>query len=505
MARQLQLRKGTTAQHSTFTGALAEVTVDITKKTVVVHDGVTVGGFPLARSSELDSHTTNTSNPHNVTKTQVGLSNVDNTADADKNVLSAAKLATARTISLTGDVSGSVSFDGSSNVSIATTITDNIHNQSDLSGTVTFSGSTGNTYHNSNIMINGNGAANTIKPSIGFHQPGLYAGTLAMLDGSTFQFREQNGVTSAILANSITGNSATATTLSTNRGNYKTITDSAVVGELMWKNYGNNHTIFDASASISPTGVAKNNTNPDIAWSPTFPTLMGYNGTNTYGVRVDSSRYADSATTAAKANTINNSGSALTFNWSGQGGQPTWLYGGNDPSNAYVYNPSNFSVNYATSATYATTAPVGTNTTQIATTAFVFSNSEPSLHTTGSKLEAQSIAQRTHYTTTYEKVKEISVGKGGVITVSFRLATAAPGSLTYAAVGRIYVNGVAIGTERTTTSSSFVTYTEDITINAGDLVQLYIKLNLANNAESPAKTDSFKIFVAKPTTSNILI
>lgn len=55
MARQLQLRKGTTAQHSTFTGALAEVTVDITKKTVVVHDGVTVGGFPLVRSSELDS------------------------------------------------------------------------------------------------------------------------------------------------------------------------------------------------------------------------------------------------------------------------------------------------------------------------------------------------------------------------------------------------------------------------------------------------------------------
>ena len=186
---------------------------------------------------------------------------------------------------------------------------------------------------------------------------------------STVVARDASGNFSA---GTITGTLAgAATTLSTNRGNYKNTTDSAVVGELMWKNYGNGHTIFDASNSTTPTGVAKNNTNPDIPWGPTYPTLMGYNGYSTYGVRVDSSRHADYATTATKANTINNSGSALTFNWSGRGGQPIWLYGGNDPSNAYVYNPSNFSVNYANSAGYAATAAVGTNNTQIATTAFV--------------------------------------------------------------------------------------------------------------------------------------
>lgn len=48
MAKRLQLRRGTTSQHSTFTGANGEVTVDSTKKTVVVHDGSTAGGFPLA-------------------------------------------------------------------------------------------------------------------------------------------------------------------------------------------------------------------------------------------------------------------------------------------------------------------------------------------------------------------------------------------------------------------------------------------------------------------------
>lgn len=41
-------------------------------------------------------HTANTSNPHSVTKAQVGLGNCDNTADADKAVKSASKLTTAR-------------------------------------------------------------------------------------------------------------------------------------------------------------------------------------------------------------------------------------------------------------------------------------------------------------------------------------------------------------------------------------------------------------------------
>lgn len=38
------------------------------------------------------------------------------------------------------------------------------------------------------------------------------------------------------------------------------------------------------------------------------------------------------------------------WHWSGQGGQPSWLWGSNDGINMYVWNPSNFSVNYAASA-----------------------------------------------------------------------------------------------------------------------------------------------------------
>lgn len=46
-----QRRRGTTAQHTSFTGLLAELTVDTDKKTVVVHDGSTAGGTPLAKEN----------------------------------------------------------------------------------------------------------------------------------------------------------------------------------------------------------------------------------------------------------------------------------------------------------------------------------------------------------------------------------------------------------------------------------------------------------------------
>ena len=51
----LQLRRGTTAEHSAFTGLVGEVTIDTDKDTIVVHDGVTAGGIPLAKSSEAGS------------------------------------------------------------------------------------------------------------------------------------------------------------------------------------------------------------------------------------------------------------------------------------------------------------------------------------------------------------------------------------------------------------------------------------------------------------------
>ena len=59
MATRLQLRKGTTTEHSTFIGADGEVTVDTTKKTLVLHDGKTAGGVTIANRQDIDEHLLN--------------------------------------------------------------------------------------------------------------------------------------------------------------------------------------------------------------------------------------------------------------------------------------------------------------------------------------------------------------------------------------------------------------------------------------------------------------
>ena len=53
MSRQIQIRRGTATEHERFTGAIGEITVDTTNKTLRVHDGETIGGTPLARADSV--------------------------------------------------------------------------------------------------------------------------------------------------------------------------------------------------------------------------------------------------------------------------------------------------------------------------------------------------------------------------------------------------------------------------------------------------------------------
>ena len=55
MATQVQFRRGTTGQNDTFKGAVGEVTVDTSKNTLRVHDGSTVGGFPVLKNDGTNS------------------------------------------------------------------------------------------------------------------------------------------------------------------------------------------------------------------------------------------------------------------------------------------------------------------------------------------------------------------------------------------------------------------------------------------------------------------
>ena len=109
-----------------------------------------------------------------------------------------------------------------------------------------------------------------------------------------------------VAANALSGKTmniaGTATSLASNRDSYVGAgVMSNVVGQLGWKNYGAGHTIFAASNSTSPNGTVVGNKDSQIIWASTHPTLMGWNGVSTYGVRVDSARLADNATLADTA------------------------------------------------------------------------------------------------------------------------------------------------------------------------------------------------------------
>lgn len=72
-----------------------------------IDSGVTTQDVTNLRADHttLESHVSNTSNPHKVTKSQVGLGNVDNTRDADKPVSTAQQNALNKKLDKTGDAS----------------------------------------------------------------------------------------------------------------------------------------------------------------------------------------------------------------------------------------------------------------------------------------------------------------------------------------------------------------------------------------------------------------
>ena len=56
----IQLRRGTAAEHSSFTGAAGEVTVNTTRNSVHIHDGSTAGGTEMATKSSVDNLSSDT-------------------------------------------------------------------------------------------------------------------------------------------------------------------------------------------------------------------------------------------------------------------------------------------------------------------------------------------------------------------------------------------------------------------------------------------------------------
>mgnify|MGYP000856854040 CR=1 FL=1 len=94
-------------------------------------------------------------------------------------------------------------------------------------------------------------------------------------------------------------------------------------------------------------------------------------------------------------------------------------------------------------------------------------------YTASDNLLASHDAEQTMRGTSYVKLKTITIPSGGQFRIKFDLHS----SDGFTACARIYRNGVAVGTERRTTSSSYVTQSEDISgFQAGDTVELWARM-----------------------------
>ena len=122
--------------------------------------------------------------------------------------------------------------------------------------------------------------------------------------------------------------------------------------------------VVDGGRRVIVLSGARGNQGHSFRFSP--DTGEAYMDGRVIHAKADTAGYADTAGsapanggTAWAANRLRREGGVDTvWNWAGQGGQPGWLWGGNDGVNMYVYNPANFSVNYANSA-YISTAVSG--------------------------------------------------------------------------------------------------------------------------------------------------
>ena len=134
----------------------------------------------------------------------------------------------------------------------------------------------------------------------------------------------------------LSGNAASATTAASCSGNASSATYATTQG------VGTSNTTIATTAFVYANSV---NTLTDLGVTSTAAALNFVAGV-TSNIQSQLNSKLDINGTAANANKL----IGMNWNWAGQAGQPAWLWGGSDGANMYVYNPVNFSVNYANSA-----------------------------------------------------------------------------------------------------------------------------------------------------------
>ena len=350
----------TNAGYSTTTGTLA------TARTI---NGVSFNGSAnISVPSDIPPSTSGNlmmSNGTVWTSSAVPTWNQNTTGNA-ATASSAAKLSTARTIN-------GVSFDGTSNISVPSNISPGTSGNVMISNGTTWTSSTISSNvspgTSGNIMMsNGTVWTSSAVPTWNQNTTGnaatattaSYANVVGVSDGDRNAATKLPTITGHGVRFDFVGAGSAGTS-----GNY-----AGVMTFAPWD--GTTTSTGDASYQLAfgssttnggGTPILNIRNGIDSTWNGWYTII--HSG-NIGSQSVNYANSAGSANSVAWSNVTgkpNMSANNFQWNWSGQGGQPTWLWGGGDGSNMYVYNPSNFSVNYANSAGSANTAGTSTYST----------------------------------------------------------------------------------------------------------------------------------------------
>ncbi len=106
-------------------------------------------------------------------------------------------------------------------------------------------------------------------------------------------------------------------------------------------------------------------------------------------------------------------------------------------------------------------------------------------------LRSSADTSRSTASSTYFKLKEIQFNNvSGAITTKFDLAN---GAGSGSSCGRVYKNGIAVGTEECQSSATPITKSENFAVVDGDLIQIYAKVVTSG----PAEISDFRLYYDK--------
>jgi len=109
----------------------------------------------------------------------------------------------------------------------------------------------------------------------------------------------------------------------------------------------------------------------------------------------------------------------------------------------------------------------------------------------GNNIAIKRTNQKNNSGTSFDEMHKITVGYSGTIRIEFNLKA----SSGYSAIGQIFKNGSACGYLRTTSSTTYVSYTEDIAVIAGDRLTMELK---SSYYQKSAYCSSFTASVSTP-------